>query len=250
MRPTIVIWDVQTGKRALTLEGISANVLCVAYERAGKRIASTAWDGTVCVWDAVTGKLLQRIAAHSAPAHAVAFSPDGSQLVSVGWDRLGKVWDPESGQLIATLCGHEDQILSVAFRYDGTVLATGGEASVFLWDTASFQSVRRLKTAGAGLLAFTSDGDTLVTAGHDFRTDRAWTFSRWDANTGERRATLSLADRGGLVVADLSVDGRRIFAMSCDPPSPRMGAYDALSGNEVAQADPGLAHADQACTGK
>ncbi len=232
MSPNIQIWDVETGRPALTLEGGSRNVLCVTFDGRGTLLASADWGGTISVWDAVKGKLLHTINAHSAPAHEVAFSPDGTRLVSVGWDNLGRVWDPESGRPIHTLEGHADKILSVAFRRDGTVLATGSEARVILWDAETYRPLRTLETAGAGLLAFTPDGQTILTAGHKHGRDDGWSFSRWDVKTGARRATVPLPGRGGLLVARLGTDGRTIFAMSCDPPNRRVGVYDVETGRE------------------
>jgi WD40 repeat protein len=218
----------------LTLDGSSGNVLCLAFDGGGTRLASAAWDGTVSVWDAADGKLLRKIAAHSAPAHAVAFGPDGTRLFSVGWDRLGKVWDPETGELIHTLEGHRDQLLSVALSRDGTILATGSEDRVMLWDATTYVPIGTLETSGAGLLAFTPDGQTLLAAACRHKGDDTWSFSRWNVKTRQRRATRPLPGRGGLLVAHLGIDGRTVFAMSCDPPSPRVGVYDAETGKEIA----------------
>src|SRR5215471_16824720 len=39
-----------------------------------------------------------------------------------------------------------------------------------------------------------------------------------------------VAGTGGLLVGDLSVDGRTVYLMSCDPPEPRLSSVDAATG--------------------
>src|SRR5262249_47854307 len=62
------------------------------------------------------------------------------------------------------------------------------------------------------------------------RTKRS--FARWDVKMGTRSAAVNLPGSGGLVVGALSPDGRTLYAMSCQPPDPRLGVFDAGTGEE------------------
>jgi WD40 repeat protein/serine/threonine protein kinase len=230
--PTIRIWDVETGQVAVTLEGQNPNVLSVTFDRAGASLASACWNGTVDIWDPAKGDLLHTLAAHSGPAHELAFSPDGARLVSVGWDKLAKVWDAKTGKLLHTLEGHADKVFSVAYDRDGKVLATGGESQVILWDAATYRPLHTLAAAGAGLLGFTPDGQTLLAAGHELTAGGDRSVSRWQVKSGTKQAAVPLPGPAGHLVGRLSTDGRTIWLMSCDPPDSRVGAYDAETGEE------------------
>src|SRR5262249_12954749 len=128
--------------------------------------------------------------------------------------------------------GHRETVKKVAYSSDGNLLATGSESRVMIWDAATFQPLRTLSTAGDGFVAFTPDGRTLMTAPHELPPDQKRAFGRWDVKSGDALDALDVSGAGSFLVGGLSVDGRAVYLMTCSPPEPRLGVYDAVTGKE------------------
>src|SRR5262249_18566070 len=107
-----------------------------------------------------------------------------------------------------------------------------GISRVMIWDATTFQPLRPLTTAGGGFVAFTPDGRTLVTAPHEFPPGQKRAFVRWDVKSGAALATFDVPGERKFLVGGLSVDGRSVYLMTCDPPEPRLGVYDAVTREE------------------
>ena len=89
------------------------------------------------------------------------------------------------------------EVRAVAFSADGLLLASPGGGPLKLWDTGSGRDLRTLpgQNSPATSLAFNPTGTLLASTNEDGST------SLWDAQTGERLATLvSLYDGGDWLV--------------------------------------------------
>ncbi len=229
----ILIWNVETGRIDRIILA-PTSVFGVAFDPAGKRLASAGEGGAVLLWDAATGRKLHTLEARGVSDEVVTFRPDGQRLVSAGRDGCVYVWDPDAGEKVATLrTPSRSRIRQAVFSPDGRTLATGNQAEVVLWDARTWERRRVLSASAGGLVGFTPDGRTLLTAKHEHGSEEGRTFSRWDVATGRRTATLPLAGHGGLLVGLLAANGRTLYAMSCDPPDGRLGAYDAATGRDL-----------------
>jgi WD40 repeat protein len=60
---------------------------------------------------------------------SATFSPGGDQIVSGSEDKTVRVWDASSRAELAVMCGHESAAASVAFSPDGDRIVSGGD-----WD--------------------------------------------------------------------------------------------------------------------
>jgi WD40 repeat protein len=123
MDGTAKVWDAQTGKKLVTLEGHSDFVTGVAFSPNGRRIVTASGDRTARLWAAETGKELQLLRGHTGALRGVAFSPDGNDLATGSDDQTVKLWDVETGKEIMTLGGHLGAVLGVAFSPDSKHLA-------------------------------------------------------------------------------------------------------------------------------
>jgi hypothetical protein len=128
------LWNAETLKQKLPLEGHRGPVFGLSFNRGGDRMASAGWDGTVRVWDPATGKLVQSWDGKSGDIWSIAFSPSASRLATGGTDGSVRVWDAESGKLLATYLGHKTSVHTIAFNHDGTLLGSGGrDGAVRVW---------------------------------------------------------------------------------------------------------------------
>jgi eukaryotic-like serine/threonine-protein kinase len=143
---TAKVWDVQSGKKLLTLivrktathtlfSEEEQKVYSVTFSPDGKRIANGSGDHTAKVWDAQSGKELLTFGGNWGSVDAVAFSPDGTHIVTGSSDNTAEVWDAQSGKELMTLNGHSDDVNSVAFSPDGKRIVTGsGDKTAKVWD--------------------------------------------------------------------------------------------------------------------
>jgi WD40 repeat protein len=135
-RKNVIVWDAQTLRPVVLGQGHTADIIVVAFDRDGSRLASASVDRTVRLWDTATGQCLRVLEGHTDDVFAAAFHPDGKRLATAGRDRAIWLWDLERGEVVARLPGHTSYIWSLAWSPDGTTLVSGsGDSTVRLWDT-------------------------------------------------------------------------------------------------------------------
>jgi WD40 repeat protein len=209
---TAKIWDLESGKAALTLEGHAAAVWSVAFSPDGRRLATGSDDNTAKIWDLESGKAALTLEGHAAAVWSVAFSPDGRRLATGSDDNTAKIWDLESGKAALTLEGHAAAVWSVAFSPDGRRLATGSsDKTAKIWDLESGKAALTLEGHAAAVrsVAFSPDGRRLATGSSDK------TAKIWDIESGKAALTLEGHAAAVWSVA-FSPDGRRLATGSSD----------------------------------
>ncbi len=145
---SLLLCDVETGKRLNSLEAHEGPLVALAWTPDGKRLVSSGCDPGIRVWDVEATKQ-SRILPHPGSARSQVFSPDGKLLAGTGMGVIAGaigVWDLESGQLKKTLgvpgtfqMGWE--VSELRFSTDGKKL-TGRTSAMGLcaWDVASGQA--------------------------------------------------------------------------------------------------------------
>ncbi|WP_339133818.1 MAG: hypothetical protein WGN25_13775 [Candidatus Electrothrix sp. GW3-4] len=257
---TIGIWDVQTGKRLHTLAGQS-QVTRVAFSPDGRTIASTFYDGTIGIRDVHTGKRLQTLDGYTSVLLSIAFSHDGRTLAAGSFGTID-LWDITIGKRLRTIKRDGTwMITSVSFSPDGRAVASGSFGNIItVWDVQTGQSLQTLQgTASGRSIAFSPDGQTLVSSGswnntaglweinpgrlrdlkgHAGRVTNIWfspdsraiasvakdkTLGTWDVATGRRLQKIPLREMTGMDYVLFSPDGRMFAAGSYGSNSIRLG---------------------------
>lgn len=203
---TVVLWDVETGKRLASVGKEYDAVLTADLSPDQARVAVGGTDRMLKVYLTSNGELEHRIKKHTDWVTAVAFSPNGEMLAS--GDRNGgvTVWDPESGQELFTTAGHKGPVTSLSWRSDSRLLASASEdGNVILWDSSEGKQVKSWAAHKGGVLdvAYARDG-RLVTCGRDGFV-MTWSASGTKQKTltfgGEMAVHCAWTDDGAQVVA-------------------------------------------------
>jgi WD40 repeat protein len=226
---TIRLWDVELLKGNGVYSGHSAYAYDVAYSPDGARVASAAWDGTVQIWEVATGRQTGLLKHKETIVSSVAFSPDGKLLVSVVRGNRVYLWDLATSKARYVWQASAAPLTDDRAVFNGKgnlVAASGGAASVHLWDVSSGKEVAVLG-AGRGSsrdVAFSPDGARVISA------ERDGTVRLWDVATGAPRGVL----RGHTRMVSSVVytpDGRLIASASRDK---TVRLWDAQTAAELA----------------
>lgn len=166
-------------KLRTTLEGHTGPVLCVRFDREGRRLASGSRDRTIKIWS-LRGKLERTLDAHVKGVDVLCFSAD-DELISGGGDGSVTVWSWPKGVARLEIEAHEGPVYTLGVSRDGRLIATGGaDETIGLWSSEDGELVHRLEVGPRGMaFVFTSDGEHLVTGAHGD------TLRFWSLESGE-----------------------------------------------------------------
>lgn len=161
------LWDVRGGTLLHTLPHQRA-VREAKFNLDGKLILTVAHDPVARIWDVATGLPVQTLAQHGEITDADWGPHD--LVVTGSRDGNGAIWFGRTGVRKASLPGRRDaEVLTVAFGPAGDVVATGGvDGTSRLWRLdGGLVDIQRLRRASIVSLAFSRDGQTLVSASSD-----------------------------------------------------------------------------------
>ncbi|MEW6305425.1 MAG: c-type cytochrome domain-containing protein [Verrucomicrobiota bacterium] len=201
----VVVWDVTTGERMLTVGDEFDSVLAADISSDQKWIALGGPARMVNIYSTSTAELEHAKKKHTDWVTAMEFSPDSKYLAT--GDRNGGVvvWESASGQEVYTLNGHRAGITAITWRGSELVASGSEDGTIKLWSMRDGNQARTWNAHGGGVLSarFTHDG-RLVSCGRDNQ------ISVWDANANRQRSvnfTNQLPVR-----ATFSHDGNRVIA--------------------------------------
>ena len=180
----------------------------LAADPKGKTVASVGNDRAVRFWSFADGEATRAAAFFDGPPHfAVTWSPDGKWLASCGSSSI-YVWDAvrEEAKPTRLVAGHD--VRGVSFAPDNSTLVSASDNTIRLWDTKNARELlpnTSKKVADIRTLAFSRDGQVLITGGWD-RTLRVWEFGSLQPT---ERKVIDLPPADGVVdVLALSPDGK------------------------------------------
>jgi WD40 repeat protein len=203
---TVVLWESETGKETLQVEGHEGAVLSVALSSDGSRLLTGSADRTARIWDTKSGKQLALATAGGAVS-ALALTSDGATFATATASGV-RLWSTDH----ATEGKHlpfDGEPTALAFAKDGKRLAVGlVDGSVHLYDTTTGTQVSRFsgqkdRITGVGL---TADGKKLIAASKDD------TLRMWNVEGGADSGKLEKLTLGA---TGLALSGNDAFAAVC-----------------------------------
>ncbi len=132
---TLRLWDMLRDQTIGKAQQISTSyVLTLAVSPDGKYIASGDMNNALRLWDSITGDPLSELPMEDSressygAISALAFSPDSKFIIGANWNKTLSLWNISEQKIIGkSWRGHEDRIQSVAFSPDGNhVISAGG----------------------------------------------------------------------------------------------------------------------------
>jgi WD40 repeat protein len=206
---TARIWDVPSGRPVAALVGHTDGVESAAITPGGDRVVTASHDGTMRVWE-VEPDVVRFPDLPGIPGVAIwdenyqSLSPDGKVVATADTDGTISVWEVATGNLEATIRPRDGAVVLVAFSPQGDRLVTSGaDGSSALWSWPDPQIVRRFRS---GVLQFArfSDGNRFLAVSED-----GVQLRDTEAGTLLGKRSFSLG-KGPTYGADLSNDGAEI----------------------------------------
>lgn len=143
----ITMTDLTTGE-ARGYAAHKGEVLAVAFNDDGSRLASTGDDGATMLWQQQAGGLVKTatLPADRDMGYAIAFQPRGGQIATAGRSGTLRILDTATSSEVAALAGHENAIMRLAYAPDGgQVFTVGADGTLRCWDVAMDRSVFTLR---------------------------------------------------------------------------------------------------------
>lgn len=182
----LILWDLKTGRRILTISAHKAAVNAIAFSSDGNTLATGSEDKTVRLWNAKTGSRLRTLGGHAGGVNAIALSRDGKTLASGSEDKTVRLWNLDTGEVRRIITGHGGAVNAVDFSPNGQLVASASnDNTIRLSNVRDGKRTRTFKghSSWVRAIAFSPDSRTLISAGGEIIV--------WDLKTGKERATLS-----------------------------------------------------------
>ncbi len=162
----------------------------------------------------------------------VAFSPDGSLLAAGLTNGQVVFWRLPEGEVVRTIAAHTDRIFDIAFAPDGSLLASASEdgtAKVFtVADGAERFTVTMPENASeVHGVAFTADGERLVTASAEGDLGDRGLLRFWRVTDGSPLGTLGEPQWGALSMVAAAAQGQWLAAAHWEANQVRVWQGDA-----------------------
>ena len=228
----IVLWDIATHKKLITLSGhinlplqlsdgstsfemrMKKQILALVFSHDGTLLASGGTDNTVRLWDLTNEGKSVVLKKHLGWTNALAFSPDGKLLASGSTDKTVQLWDTTTGEPLTTFTDHINGITALAFAPDGTTLVSGSaDGTIRFWDTTTGAALADRITGHTQWIraaTFVKDSSTLASVAFNGE------ITFWDVKTPQKSTVRTAAHRDWLSTLAFSPDGTKLASVGAD----------------------------------
>lgn len=161
------IWNLETGRQELVLEGHLDGVLAVDWSDDGTMLATASDDRTLKVWSFPQGDILHSMKGHTSGLLDTDWSNDGERLYTGSRDYKIKVWDWKNESELMSWPDY-NCVRSVQVHPEGDYIATSGvDLTLKIRDVESGSELKVIKDgvdhkAMVMLSRWSPDGERLV----------------------------------------------------------------------------------------
>ncbi|MFN9713363.1 MAG: protein kinase domain-containing protein [Planctomycetota bacterium] len=221
----IKIWTI-VQRQPVTKLPNNAPLCSVCWSPDGMLLASADDQGRVFLRDAATGLERCSLQAHTRSnlartgflefQVALAWSPDSTRLVSASLDGVLKIWEASTGREVLAVANDLNRVWCIDWGKDGKSIAVGSQdGCIRIVDVSQPEARPRVISAhdagtfGVTAVAWSPDGDRLVSCGNDGK------VKVWDPKQGVQ---LSSMEGHGAWIFDVawSPDGKRLASSGAD----------------------------------
>ena len=210
---TARIWDAVQGTCISVLNGSDAALQSLAFSADGSSLATVDATGRIRKWDwdGVTGKEATELFSGNGKNAAITRDTIRDGFVSAAADGYLREWALTDDVLRSQINLEVGPLSMAVSSPDGRTLAVASGHNVFLFDRSNMNVKASLREHSQGIesIAFSKDGTTLATAGHDRK------ICLWDAKNGSLRKSI-IAHGGRVNSVQFSPDGSLLASAGND----------------------------------
>ncbi|XP_062914934.1 transducin beta-like protein 3 [Mobula hypostoma] len=141
-------WDWKENVCIRTWKAIHTSpVASMAFDSTSTLLATGGCDSTIKIWDVIKQYCTHNLKGSFGVVHLVEFHPDISrlQLFSSAMDNKIRVWNLNTSKCMMILDAHYSAVTSLAFTLDGNTLVSSGRDKICtVWDLTTYKSQRTI----------------------------------------------------------------------------------------------------------